>query len=145
MGTPSMFVSFRYAPSPRWRCCPTDILPARRGGQVAVEPEHYPGWSAVHLLDDDPQRRRAPRALGNVIVFELPYLSTISAFEMDTGAIDTTGRGPRIVVEIPPASATRGSCRCCGRPCRTRRTTSASRPWRRSRGDRAADHPQQPR
>jgi len=91
---------------------PTNLLGLCEGAVVAVEPEHYPGWSAVHLLDDDPGSGWAcaeGKVGGNVIVFELPYPSTISAFEMDTGAIDTDRAGAKdIVVEISPASATSG-------------------------------------
>lgn len=90
----------------------TNLLALGEGAVVAVEPEHYGGWPAVNLLDDAPGSGWAcaeGKVGGNVIVFELPYLSTISAFEMDTAGIDTDGAGAKdVVVEVSASSATAG-------------------------------------
>lgn len=90
----------------------TNLLGLGEGAVVAVEPEHYGGWPAVNLLDDAPGSGWAcaeGKVGGNVILFELPYLSTISAFEMDTGGIDTDGAGAKdVVVEVSASSATAG-------------------------------------
>lgn len=90
----------------------TNLLGLGEGAVVAVEPKHYSGWPAVNLLDDAPGSGWAcaeGKVTGNVIVFELPYLSTITAFEMDAAGIDTDGAGAKdVVVEVSPASATSG-------------------------------------
>lgn len=90
----------------------TNLLALGEGALVASEPDHYGGWPAVNLLDDAPRSGWASasgKIAGNVIVFELPYFSTITAFELDTAEIDTDGAGAKdVVVEVSPASATSG-------------------------------------
>lgn len=90
----------------------TNLLGLGEGAVVVVEPESYGGWPVVNLLDDAPGSGWAcpeGKTTGNVFVIELPYLSTLAAFEMDTGGIDTDGAGAKdVVVEVSASSPTAG-------------------------------------
>ncbi len=87
-----------------------NLLALGEGAFPVAEPQGYPGWPAVNLLDDAPGSGWASddgQLTNHVFVFEMPTAATLTAFEFDTAGIDGDGRGAKdVTVEVSAAAST---------------------------------------